>query len=124
MRYRFTRLGEESGCAGDVQSDYSRSMWLPVLGPTAWLIWGGLADRLRGDDPLHCSLAELGAPWGFPVEEVSWSLLQLTRYGLAQPGREDHWQVATRCPPLPDGLATSTPGTVRPLARPVLDHRE
>lgn len=117
-RFAFERWARE--CAGDVRrvgGAYSRAAWLPVVGPTAWLIWGAVADQLRDTPWLDCSLEDLGRPWGFDAEDVSWSLLQLARYGLALPGRDDRWRVHTSCPPLHGRLLEAAPPSVRAMHR-------
>lgn len=101
--------------AGDVHGSYSRAAWLPTIGPAAWLIWGAITDGLRHSGRLDCSPEDLARPWGYPPEDVTWALLQLARYGLALPTGDDHWHVATHCPPLPERLVPTAPTTVQAL---------
>jgi hypothetical protein len=105
-RLVFERMRGEYASAGDVRGAYSRAAWLPVVGPTAWLVWGVLADRLSEDVCVDCSFDELGLErrFGYSRVDVASALLQLARYGLAFPERDDRWQVATACPLLPDAL--------------------
>jgi hypothetical protein len=113
----FERWTKPTASAGDVHGNYSRAAWLPAIGPTAWLIWGAIADGLGRSGRLDCSLDDLGRPWGYLTEDVSWALLQLARYGLALPTGDDRWQVTTICPPLPERLLPTAPKPVQALHR-------
>lgn len=116
-RLTFERWSRPTVSAGDVRGSYSRAAWLPTIGPTAWLIWGAIADGLGGGGRLDCSPDDLGQPWGYAPADVSWALLQLVRYGLALPTGDDRWQVTTHCPPLPDRLVPTAPTPVQALHR-------
>jgi hypothetical protein len=84
----------------DVAGAYSREAWFRVVGPAAWLVWGQIAQRLRGRTEVAWTLEELGDSSALPVEAVAWGLLQLTRHGLAEGAGEHRWRVQTVCPPL------------------------
>ena len=47
-RLVFTATPDLDGCHSfwAPNGGYSRRCWLPRLGPTSWLLWGSLADRL------------------------------------------------------------------------------
>jgi hypothetical protein len=104
-----------AGAVGDVRGAYSRAAWPPVTGPSAWLVWGAAADLLRYHGRADCSITELGDPWAYDPEDVSWGLLQLVRYGLALPGGDACWRICTACPPLPDRLVPTAPSSVRAM---------
>lgn len=63
-RLRFERWTKPSASAGEVRGSYSRAAWLPVIGPTAWLIWGAIVDGLDPDGRFTRSLEDLGRPLG------------------------------------------------------------
>jgi hypothetical protein len=115
--FTFERWTREAGSAGDVGGSYSRAAWVPVLGSAAWFVWGEVAERLADRGCVDCSLEELGQPCGLAVEDVSWGLLQLARYGLALPAGETRWQVRTVCPPLHDRFLDAAALSVRALHR-------
>lgn len=103
--------------AGDVHGAYSRAAWLPVIGPTAWLVWGSIAERVRDRARAECTLGDVGGPWAFADEDVSWGLMQLARFGLAAPGGGDRWHVRTVCPPVHDGLLATASPSVQAMHR-------
>jgi hypothetical protein len=97
---RWTELDKSSSV--EVASDYSRSTWLPVVGPAPWLIWAAMADRLRGTDRVECSLDDIASSCGgFALEDVVWSLHQLAHHGLTQLVGDGSWRVQATCPPAP-----------------------
>jgi hypothetical protein len=112
---RWASKSDEPEYAGDVHGPYSRAAWLPVIGPTAWLIWGSVAGRVRDHARAECTLEEVGRPWAFADEDVSWGLLQLARFGLAMRGGDDRWHVRTVCPPLCDRLVAGASPSVQAM---------
>lgn len=115
-RLTFERWARDgAGGVGEVHGAYSRAAWLPVIGPAAWLVWGAAADLVRDHGRVDCAIIELGDPWGYDPEDVSWALLQLARFGLALPGGDVCWRICTACPPLPDGLVSTAPSSVRAM---------
>jgi hypothetical protein len=116
-RLTIERWTRPTPSAGDVHGSYSRAAWLPAIGPTAWLIWGAITDGLSRGSRLDCSPEDLGRPWGYAPEDVTWALLQLVRYGLALPTGDDRWHVTTHCPPLPDRLVPAAAKPVQALHR-------
>lgn len=102
MTVRLERWVEREQGSVQVASDYSRSSWLPVIGPAPWLIWAAMADRLRGCDQVECSIDDIASSCGgFALEDVVWSLHQLARHGLTQLAGDGSWWVQAMCPPAP-----------------------
>ena len=93
--------------------DYSRLHWLPVLGPTSWLLWGTLTSRLEvsdesivvGVDTLTVELG-LGRP-----DRLLKALERLEHFGLAQRTDDGTWTILTAAPTPP--ARPSTPRLTR-----------
>jgi hypothetical protein len=92
----------------------SRVTWLPVLGTSAWLVWGAIAESINaGKGEARWSLEALGGRWGYAAEEVSWCLARLASFGLAQPTGPAAWHVRATCPPPPFALRRHGPKASR-----------
>ncbi len=94
--------------------DYSRRHWLPMLGPTSWLLWGTLTHRLEGSDEsigvgVDTLTVELGL--GRPQRLLK-ALSRLEHFGLAQRTDDDNWTILTVAPTAP--ASASTPRITRP----------
>jgi len=83
----------------EVDSDFGRAAWRPVVGDAAFELWVAIARRLAISDRLVCSLHELAGPLGVDDDVASWALGQLVRYGLARRVDDQHWVVRSSCPP-------------------------
>jgi hypothetical protein len=81
----------------EVDSDYGRAAWRPLLGPAAYDLWLSIAVRLGTSERLVCSLRELTGPL-VGDEAASRALGQLVRYGLARRVDDQHWVVRSSCP--------------------------
>lgn len=84
---------------------YSRSVWLPVLGPSSWLIWTTLADRLRGRDADYWSVRQLAAAHGLGHKEdargtapAQRALDRLVRFGILATDDKLHYRVRLSAP--------------------------
>lgn len=93
----FTALGAPDG-------DYSRICWLPVLGPTAWVLWGNLARRLDDRSTVDCDVNELTEALGLGrSHRLMKALKRLDRLGLAlSPASNDQgdWYLPAMSPPV------------------------
>lgn len=99
--------------------DYSRTLWLPIIGPTSWLLWGSLAARLPEDgSALACDVRELAeelgvAPMVSKNARLPRSVVRLTTAKLLH-GRDGEYRVRLCAPlvtarqlaKLPDHIAT------------------
>lgn len=97
-RRRFTAFGDPS-------DEYSRACWLPVLGPTSWVLWGTVASTLAGRVTATFDVDELTHALGLgrPRRLVK-ALNRLERFEIATPaasGVADDWAMPTTTPPLP-----------------------
>jgi hypothetical protein len=94
---RFTAFGPPDG-------DYSRVCWLPVLGPTAWVLWGALAVELDGHSIGECSINDLTEALGLGRStRLLKALKRLDRLGVASSpasNPEGLWQLPTMSPPV------------------------
>lgn len=48
----------------DPNADFSRLAWLPIIGPTAWLVWGTVSAQLRHEAEVTWQLEELATAHG------------------------------------------------------------
>jgi transposase InsO family protein len=48
----------------DVESTYSRLAWLPLVGPTSWLVWGTVAAQLHQEPTITWTPGDLAAAHG------------------------------------------------------------
>ncbi len=90
---------------GDPSEEYSRACWLPVLGPTSWVLWGTVASTLAGRVSATFDVDELTHALGLgrPRRLVK-ALDRLERFEIAThsaSGVANDWAMATTTPPLP-----------------------
>lgn len=88
----------------DVDGDYSRTAWLPVLGPEPWVVWTTLARVLPSRGRATWAVDELAGMYGLASVGLCRSLDRLARFGIALDLCDGHWSVRQTCPPLPEGL--------------------
>jgi len=50
--------------AQDPNGDWSRLAWLPIIGPSSWLMWGTLAAQLGLEPDVSWTVEALGAAHG------------------------------------------------------------
>jgi hypothetical protein len=99
--------------AGPPDGPYSRAVWLPVVGPTAWLVWGTAATMVAGGDPIELSSDELAQLHGVGTPALARSLSRLRSFGLAGGSGDDRWTVRLTCPPLWGRLVGRIPAASR-----------
>lgn len=85
-----------------VGGEYGQMVWLPRIGPAAWLLWKMIAARSEATGAWVTSLQELADPLGLSVTDVPLELLALARHQLVSTDRADHWYVRAACPPPSD----------------------
>lgn len=83
---------------------YSRTCWLPILGPTSWVLWATVAHELDEMAPgVHC-VEELTRALGLGrTQRLTKALQRLDRFGLASnptTSHDDSWLLPTVSPPL------------------------
>lgn len=106
----FTALGAPDG-------DYSRVCWLPVLGPSAWVLWGTVAPKLEANATAVYDIDELtdAVGLGRPQRLVK-AVKRLERFGIAANpanGLDDLWGLSTTTPPLTLSLHSTISSTAR-----------
>jgi hypothetical protein len=91
----------------DPNGDFSRLAWLPIIGPTAWLLWGTIAAQLRRDADVTWRLEDLATAHGLGTSvsrnaPIRRSLTRLDLFGLVGPVEADGEVYAVRltAPPL------------------------
>ena len=108
---------EIDACRVPVDGGYSRTAWLPVLGSTAWIVWGTLAGRLQAAGPVECALGELAPAHAAGPSVVPRALARLEAFGLAYEQPLGTWLVRRSCPPLWDRLLARAPSPVHAAHR-------
>ncbi len=92
---------------GTPDGHYSRVCWLPVLGPTAWVLWATVARDLAVSHVLVRDVDELTHALGLGrPQRLLKALKRLDRFGIgigtgsdSRPG-ESSWRLHAMCPPL------------------------
>jgi hypothetical protein len=113
----------------DPNGDWSRLGWLPIIGPTSWLIWGTLAAQLRREPEVTWLVRDLAAAHGLhpstaktaPVRKTIGRLCQFRL--LAEEAVEDRFLVRLTAPPLTRRQLERSPGFVAELQRQIFQAR-
>lgn len=89
----------------DPEGTYSRLAWLPVIGPSSWLMWGTLACQLRREPEIAWELATLAAAHGIHGGAggggmVRRTLNRLVRFRLLTPVDDRRHLVRMTAPPV------------------------
>lgn len=83
---------------------YSRTCWLPVLGPTSWVLWGSVAHELDEMAPaVHCADKLTRALGLGRTQRLTRALQRLDRFGIASnptTNGQTSWLLPTVSPPL------------------------
>lgn len=89
---------------GTPEGVYSRTCWLPVLGPTSWVLWGTVARELDDTGPAIYRHDELTRALGLGrPERLLKALRRLDRFGIASNPTNNpdaSWLLPTVSPPL------------------------
>jgi hypothetical protein len=97
----------------EVDGQYSRTAWLPVLGPAPWVVWGTIARKLPPRGFRVWNVIELERVNGIDDAAIGLALYQLARCGLAVSPGDDVWRIRRPYPPLPEALLTIAEPAVR-----------
>ena len=87
------------------EGTYSRLAWLPVIGPSSWLMWGTLASQLRREPQVTWDLTALAEAHGLQRGAgqhgmVRRTLTRLTQFRLVAPVDETLHLVRLTAPPV------------------------
>lgn len=91
--------------ACDPEGTYSRLAWLPLIGPSSWLLWGTLAAQLRREPQVTWELTALAEAHGLhrgagQNAMVRRTLTRLSQFRLLAPLDDDHHLVRLTAPPV------------------------
>lgn len=105
----------------DPEGAYSRLGWLPLIGPTAWLIWGTVAAQLRHQPIVTWAPGDLAAAHGISRAATAYSVMgrtiaRLALFHLVVPVDGRHL-VRTSAPPLGRRQLDRLPAHVAALHR-------
>jgi hypothetical protein len=106
--------------AQEPSGDFSRLAWLPVIGPSSWLVWGTLAAQLRREPEITWTVRDLAWAHGLHGTTARNGLIRRTLARLCQfrllallADDEDRFLVRMTAPPLSRGqLVRSAPFVV------------
>lgn len=95
-------------------SHLSRLTWLPLIGPSSWLIWGTLSAQLRLQAAVEWRPEDLAAAHGLgpttsPRGPLNRTLVRLSQFRLLAPIEEGRWVVRLSAPPLTRSLLNRLP---------------
>jgi hypothetical protein len=87
------------------ESPYSRLGWLPIIGPSSWLVWGTLAAQLRRDPQVSWPLTTLAEAHGLQRGNgrhgmMRRTLARLCQFHLLADAGDDRYLVRLSTPPL------------------------
>jgi hypothetical protein len=87
------------------EGTYSRLAWLPIIGPSSWLMWGTLAAQLRREPQVTWELTALAEAHGLQRGAgqhgmVRRTLTRLAQFRLLAPIDEAHHLVRLTAPPV------------------------
>ena len=93
------------GYGSDPEGTYSRLAWLPVIGPSSWLMWGTLAAQLRRDPQVTWELTALAEAHGLQRGAgrhgmVRRTLTRLSQFRLLAAVDDTHHLVRLTAPPV------------------------
>jgi hypothetical protein len=103
--------------------DWSRLAWLPVIGPTSWLVWGTLTRQLRHDPQVTWDLAALAVTHGLvggtgPSSVIRRTIGRLCQFHILAPhDGADRYLVRMTAPPLSQRQLRRLPDWVAELQR-------
>jgi hypothetical protein len=101
---------------------YSRLAWLPIIGPSSWLIWGTLAAQLRREPRLDWELTALAEAHGISRGAgqhgmVRRSLHRLNQFRLLDTLEDTEHLVRLTAPPVSERQLQRLPSFVAELHR-------
>jgi hypothetical protein len=113
----------------DPTGHYSRLAWLPLLGPTSWVLIGTIAQHLDIEPEVTWQLQDLARDHGLgrpgrPSFVLRRSLQRLERFGLLRFEGAPVARVRTNMPPLTPRQIARSPRHVRQLHELSYPHRQ
>ena len=101
----------------DPEGTYARLAWLPIIGPSSFLMWGTLASQLRRQRSATWELAELAGFHGLQRGSgrngmVRRTLTRLVLFQLLAESAPDTWLVRLSAPPVSQRQLERLPGVV------------
>ena len=104
----------------DPSGHYSRTAWLPILGPTSWLMLGTITQHLAAEPAVTWRLGDLARDHGVgrpdrPGFIVLRSLQRLEHFGLLRFEAGDRALIRTHVPPLGERQLRRSASHVRQL---------
>jgi hypothetical protein len=110
----------------DPASSYSRSGWLPIIGPSSWLVWSTVAEQLRHEHPVTWRLEDLAQAHGLGSRIVRSSpivrtLVRLQQFYLVRATESGLLLVRMSVPPLTRRQLARLPSFVAQLHRDVFE---
>lgn len=78
---------------------WSRAAWLPVLGPSAWVLWAEMAS-IAADGPTVIDYEDLAGRVGLQVRRLRYPLERIEQFRLVEQPRSDCFRVKTAAGPL------------------------
>ena len=87
------------------EGTYSRLAWLPIIGPSSWLMWGTLASQLRREPEVSWDITALAEAHGLQRGTgrngmVCRTLTRLTQFRILSPLNEFRHLVRLSAPPV------------------------
>lgn len=106
--------------AQPVNGAVSRQLWLPIIGPSSWLVWGTIALRLHAEPTSTWTVAELATAHGLstsasPHAPMRRTLERLRLFHLLDQLEEDSWEVRLTAPPLRPAAIAKLPAYLAEL---------
>lgn len=85
--------------AQPVDGWWSRAAWLPVLGPSAWVLWAELA-AIAAEGPAVLAYEDLAGRVGLQARRLRYPLERIEQFRLVDQPRPDCFRVRTSAGPL------------------------
>ena len=108
------------GFGPDPDGTYARLAWLPIVGPSSFLLWGTLATQLRRERTVTWELADLAGAHGLQRGSgrngmVRRTLTRLVQFHLLVESAPDTWLVHLSAPPVSRRQLERLPAVVAQL---------
>jgi hypothetical protein len=102
------------------EGTYSRLAWLPIIGPSSWLMWGTLASQLRREPQVTWELTALAEAHGLQRGAgqhgmVRRTVTRLTQFRLLAAIDDTHHLVRLTAPPVTSRQLERLPAFVAEL---------
>jgi hypothetical protein len=89
----------------DPNDHWSRLGWLPIIGPSSWLVWGTVAAQLRREPQVTWALRDLASAHGLHsttarTGPMRRTVARLCQFRLFADAADDRYLVRMTAPPL------------------------